>query len=143
MMRYIRAFFTALRMTIQGERVILPYKRLRDWLTEAEKHSAAALKAVQTADQIKVKVDGREQDAQTILKAVHYHVVEEYPYLLDNLTEHSITAIYANNMNDQYAIARLTEDATFSQAAARQAIEQLNQHLHAIPPSNDLAGPAT
>ena len=143
MMRYIRAFFTALRMTIRGEKVILPYKRLHDWLTEAEKHSAAALEAVEAADQITVKVDGREQDVQTILKAVHYHVAEEYPYLLDNLTEHSITAIYASNMNDQYALARLTEDATLSQAATQQVIERLNQHLHNIPPSNDLAGPAT
>jgi len=111
-------------------------------MEQAEQLSGRAIQTVQTAgisDGV-LKIEGREMTTLTILKAVAYHNKEEYPYLLHNLTEHSLTAIYASNMNDQFHVMRLRDSAVVADAseAVQQAIAALSDHLNNIPPSNSL-----
>jgi hypothetical protein len=147
MMRYIRAFFQALAMTLRGETPPpRPYARLHAWIEEGETHVKAVYTAAKEAgyDAAKrkatnLKLDGRDTTMETILNVVAFHMREEYPHLLTNLTDHSITAIYAANMNDQYNIARLSTHDTLQNAPDLQArIAALSAHLNDIPPSNEL-----
>jgi hypothetical protein len=146
MQRYIRAFWVALKMTLRGETVQLPYQRLRDWIAEGE----PLIKAIESAaeqdgfireqrEQHQLKLDGRNTSVSTVLDAVRHHLLEEYPFLLNNLTDHSITAIYASNMNDQYFVARLRDDTILQQYVAfHAAIIRLSEHLNNIPPSTEI-----
>jgi len=143
MMRYIRAVIKALRLTIQGEQ--LPYQPLLEWLDQGQKLSQAAISAAENAGfdktsraQITIKADGREQSMEVILKAVQYHLGQEYPYLLQNLTEHSITAIYASNMNDQHLMRQLREVEAVQGSPMAPAVIALSDHLNNIPPSTSL-----
>lgn len=145
-MRYIRAFFIALRMTLRGEKPQPPpYQALIDWL-EA---TPALVKAVYAAaDQhgmdkatrqaVQIKVDGREQPIQTLLAGVEYHARQEYPYLLQNPTSHSLVAIYASNMNDQYGVLRLKDHPRIAGTPLEQPVTRLATHLEGIPPSDSL-----
>ncbi|MDX1992345.1 MAG: hypothetical protein SF029_08150 [bacterium] len=149
MLRYVRAFFTALGMTLRGERVPpSPFAPLMMWMDTTAKLTHAVYTAAEqdgldkaARDKLRLKVDGRDMSMQTMLAGVEHHVRQEYPYMLKNLTEHSLTGIYASNMNDQYRLMRL-RDADFleDKAAAREAVARLSEHLNAIPPSNSLEG---
>ncbi len=145
MLRYIRAFFIALKMTLRGEKIQpSPYAPLIAWM----ERGAVLLTAVYAAadkngldktarQKMTLKLEGRDLSLQTALAGVEHHLRQEYPYLLKNLTEHSITGIYASNLNDQFRIMRL-RDADFlaNQPSLREAVSQLSEHLNAIPPSN-------
>jgi hypothetical protein len=145
MMRYIRAFWQALQMTLRGETLESPqerrYPRLFDWLTQTRKQLAEVNRQAQqhNYDQaaLTVHVDGRDMSMETILGGVRYHLYEEYPYLLANLTEHSITAIYASNLNDRYWVMTLAQVETLP-PPLQDAVSALSTQLDAIPPSNKL-----
>ncbi|NJL56985.1 hypothetical protein HC928_18910, partial [bacterium] len=72
---------------------------------------------------------------QTVLAAVAYHVDTEYPHLLHDPAQHSLTAIYASNLNDQYAVARLRDLEDVRGTALAAALQRLDEHLSAIPPA--------
>jgi hypothetical protein len=140
-----RLFFKAIRMTLRGERVTRPYGKLIDWIEEAASLSDALLTIADDTgitqaerEKILLKIDGRNQSAQTILAGVHYHANQEFQYMLSNPTEHTITAIYATNMNDRYAVQRLIEADALHDPRVRSALGKLSDHLQAIPPSNAL-----
>jgi len=152
MMRYIRAFFTALKLTLSGEApATLAYQPLIDWLETTHQHAETVL---EVADEngfdankrkaLTIMADGREQSMETIIKAVAYHTGEEYPYMLKHMTEHTITAIYASNMNDQYLVLRLAEKVQTDDALAPiyKAIRALQDQLNTIPPSTSLTTPS-
>jgi len=143
MLRYLRAIMTAIKLTIEGKQV--PYQPLLEWIDTGHQLAETTLK---TADaigfdktkrqQTLIKIDGREQSMEITLTAVKYHLGQEYPYLLQNMTEHTITAIYASNMNDQHALNQLRELASIDDDTLKAAINQLSDHLNSIPPSNSL-----
>ena len=149
MLRFIRALSVALKMTLRGETPPPPpFEALRDWIDQGQQLAEAALAAadergldVEKRKAITVIVDGRDHSLETILQAVHYHLTTEYPYLLQHLTRHSVTAIYASNMNDQYAVDRISTVAALNEHAEGGSITALRNHLHAIPPSNTLNTP--
>lgn len=146
MMRTIRAFTKALQMTLRGETVPPhPHARLHDWIAEGERRASIVIRVADKAGfdvakrkAVTLKIDGRTTNANTLLEAVAFHLREEYPYLLKNFTEHSITAIYASNANDQYAIARLSEHDAPVEPAVTRALADLRAHLDAIPPGSEL-----
>jgi hypothetical protein len=143
-LRYIRAFFLALIMTLRGQKAA-PSSRhpaLSQWIVEAAALTESALAAAhdrgmdKTArEAVTMRIEGRTVSMETILSAVKYHTTQEYSYLLRNeVMQHSLTAIYATNMNDQYLVRRLhshlqqTGDAPLSQSVAKLA-----HHLESIP----------
>lgn len=138
MFRYVRAFWRVLKATVTGQEAI-PHLSLRFWVEPIPNLVDAVHEAADQAnvnqEMVMVRVDGRDQSMQTILDAVTYHARHEYPYVLRHLTEQSVTAIYASNMNDQYAVSRLNEHPSLDHPALKMAVGELNQHLQAIPPS--------
>lgn len=146
MIRYLRAFWVALMMTLRGQTPGRSHQRLWEWIEGAVPLTQAVNVVAEKNNltkaqrqQITLKLDGRETSMQTILSAIKHHLTEEYPYLLMNLTEHSITAIYASNMNDQYFMTRLKDtDALQQYPAVQQALNQLSDHLNSIPPSTEI-----
>ncbi len=148
MWRYIRAFFKALRMTLRGETPLTPaqeqYPRLFPWLEAAQDRIQQVYQAadqagygVQHRQQAQVTIDGRQSSTETLLGAVKHHLLEEYPYMLRHLTDHTLTGIYASNLNDRYWLAQLL-DQTEPPPAVQASIQALTQHLEAIPPSDRL-----
>lgn len=148
MLRYMRALWVALRLTLRGQSPPpRPYARLRAWIDQTPALVAAIYAAADRNGLDKnarkvllLKLDGRDMTVQTVLAAVEHHARQEYPYLLRHLTDHSITAIYASNLDDQYRVSRLRDSQLLPAGAARDALARLSAHLSAIPPSNDSKG---
>lgn len=144
-MQNIKLMWRALILTLRGEKVRRPYGKLTDWI---ERGAVLANEAIKQANadgldaparqKLTAKIDGREQSLETVLEAIRYHADTEYPYMMEHPAEHTITAIYATNMNDQYALARLLEAHRIKPAATDRALRALDAHLQAMPPSNDL-----
>jgi hypothetical protein len=143
--RYFRAFWGALRMTLRGETPPpVRYPGLRSWI-DTSLHLVEDV--IQAADgngftpakrqEIVFTADGRRISMNTVLTSLKYHVTEEYPYLLRNLTEHSQLAIYSSNLNDEYRLTKLAEHLreTHPESSSQlmQKIEILRIHLNTIP----------
>lgn len=152
MMRYIRAFFTALAMTLRGEKPRSAgerrYPALADWLRGGQAQVAAVYTALDAAgldaaarQQVAVRVDGRATHADALLGAVRHHLDAEYPHLLRDLTAYSVTGIYATNLNDQYWLDEILKQADLPPGVA-DALRTLHAHLAGIPPSSTLEAEA-
>lgn len=146
MIRYIRAFFIALRMTVRGEKPIpARHAAMNTWMQETVRLIDVIQKAadvrgipVETRKALKVRVDGRDVSVDAVLGGVRYHAAEEYPYLLMNETEHSLTAVQASNYNDVYRMMRLMEINEL--AVIREVINTLTEHLKQMPPGTSSRG---
>jgi hypothetical protein len=140
-MRYIRTFFTALRMTMRGESVpISPYAPLVAWIQQADKlvkdvYPVLNQNGVGESERqkITVRIDSRNMSVKTILATIQHHTSTEYLYMLQNLSAHSVTAIYASNLNDRYFVARLKEVSELKHPSIEAALSHLGNHLDAIP----------
>lgn len=139
MIRYLRAFVVALGMTLRGQRPPPPTP-LEAWMTQTEALVDAVCKAADQAGLVtaqrkvlKLRIEGRDVSLDAVLGGVKFHVTQEYRYLLRHPTEHSLTAIYASNLNDQFRVARFS--ALVTAPGVQAALEALTRHLEAIPPS--------
>lgn len=145
MLRYVANVFKAMRMTLRGEAVDRPYGPLLDWMENTPPLVDDALTIAEENGMDEagrksfiVRADGRDQSMHTILETVKFHATQEYPYMFKNMSEHVITAIYASNLNDSYAVERLAASDSAMHNNLRQAISRLGNHLKAIPPSTDM-----
>lgn len=136
-MQNIGLFFKAIWLTLKGERPPQsPHQSLKDWISTGIPLAEAALQSVN--HNFTIKVDGRNQSIQTILKGVVYHLSQEYPYLLQHLTEHSLLAIRASNLNDQYAIKKLMESSEIVPFETLiKNLDSLRNHLFSIPEADN------
>lgn len=144
--RYIYAFFTALKLTLRGE-AIQPaeqrYPQLTRWVQEGEARAKAALSAADAAglskeqrQTITLHLDMRDISMDVILESVRHNMTMEYPLLLDTHYDHTITTLYALNMNDQYRVGQLMQaDAIAEYDSVQRAVGWLHEHLLAIPSS--------
>jgi hypothetical protein len=85
--------------------------------------------------QFRLTIDRRPIAMETILQAVCYHLVQEYPHVLRHDPLHGLTAVYSSNLNDQYRVTRLAEAVT--EPAVRAALEGLSTTLARIPQQNN------
>lgn len=150
--KYIRAFFTALIMTLRGQTPptsASKYPELDAWIRQGGEIVEQALRITNVAGlnqearlAIRLTIEGRETSMEAILGGVRFHLVQEYHYLLQNETNHSLTAIYANNLNDQFRLVRLNEALKAeSQPKYTEIINELvllEKHLESIPASNTI-----
>lgn len=151
--KVIRAFFTALVMTLRGQSPpprptpASKYPALDAWIRQGIEIAEQAIRLSNSAgvDQtarraIRLTIEGRETSMEAILGGIRFHLVQEYYYLLQNETSHSLTAIYASNLNDQFRLARLREALKLhNQPKYTEIINELvllEKHLESIPPSN-------
>lgn len=151
--KVIRAFFTALVMTLRGQSPpprptpASKYPALYAWIRQGAEMAERSLVVTNKSgvDQtarlaIRLTIEGRETSMEAILGGIRFHLVQEYYYLLQNETSHSLTAIYASNLNDQFRLARLSEALKpEDQPKYTEIINELvvlKKHLESIPPSN-------
>jgi hypothetical protein len=132
-MRYVRAFFTALKRTLAGD--IPRPSPLAGWMAEALRQLDALekLAAQQNLDprQVQVAVDRRPMPMATMLAIARFHLTDEYPIMLRHQTHDSLNYIYATNLDDHFRLMRL--EAIVEHPPLRDAIIRLCQHLEAIP----------
>ena len=142
-MRYLRAFGSAIKLTLRGERPVLsPQMRLSQWMKLSAELVDAALAAADAAGldlesrrKRTFTAEGRRTNMETILTTVRFHALEEFPDLLSNFSQTSITAIYATNVNDRFLISKLFD--TLEAGALREAVGSIASHLESIPPIQD------
>jgi hypothetical protein len=142
----IKLLWRAWTMTLRGEQPSRPYGKLLDWIAITETLSQAALQQADAHGMdatvrkgITAKIDGRVQSLETVLTTVLYHAQTEFRYLLKDPAEHTLTAIYATNLNDSYAVAKFVNDAAIPSLPMREALQALATHLAEIPSSNNLS----
>lgn len=138
--RYMQALAAAVRMTLRGEKPVpSPQSQLSDWMKRSISLTDAAFAAAGAAGldhesrrKHTFTAEGRRTNMETILSSVRFHASEEFPHLLSNYSQTSITAIYATNVNDRFLISKLFD--TLEAGALREAIGKILSHLEAIPP---------
>lgn len=130
-------------MTIRGETpptIENQYPVLVRWIQRAEQLSDTARQTLKSEgvdlDQT-VIIEGRSMRLSVILEGTQHHLQSEYPYMLRHPTTHTITGIYALNLNDQYWMQQVVESDLLPEAS-QQAVEAFATHLSKIPPSNQL-----
>lgn len=143
-MRYLRAFFLALKMTLRGQTLPAPPQSpIAVWTAQTPALIDAVYIAAnaQGLDQdarrkIILHIDSRDINVETTLAAIKHHAITEYPYLLRHPNEHSFTAICATNHNDRYLALRLRQADSLQAPPLQAALKQLESHLEAIPTSS-------
>ena len=144
-MRYLRAFFTALSLTLQGKSIESPisrYPNLQAWVIEGQRlikvaYAAAEAEGMNQASRkaLQLRLDGRSWSMELVLSSVQFHMLTEYPSLLKSYTEHTLTTFYALNLDDQYRVAQLaTQDLPLP---VQTAVQTLASHLQNIPSSKN------
>lgn len=132
-MRYVRAFFKALLLTLRGKAIdIKPrYPRLQAWLEQAIDHLDQVFLEAETRginqaqrEAITFKLDGRSWSLELILQAVRFHLDSEYPSLMNSHAEHHLTTFYALHFDDRYRVSALLQSDTIP--------EELHSRLRAF-----------
>ncbi|MCA9912662.1 MAG: hypothetical protein KC496_04920 [Anaerolineae bacterium] len=145
MMRYLRAFFKALQLTIQGKQfqpVDVQYPSLTQWIHEGRQLVNEAYKLAESngwseekRQSLRLTLDRRDISMEVILGSVRHNLTMEYPKLLESRMQYNLTALYALNMNDQYRVAQLAQEEELPKNML-QSVQALADHLAQIPPSN-------
>lgn len=136
-LRYARAFFKALALTLRGQKppsleAEARYAGLRQWSRETVDKLNAVNRAVQQhgveTGTIVKHIEGRDVSLEHALSVIHFHATREYPHLIRSGDRHTNTAIHALNMNDQYLIQQMSEHKALPEAVQR-ALGALTDHL--------------
>ncbi len=145
MMRYVRAFFKTVQLTIQGKQiqpVDVEYPSLTQWIQEGRQLVNDTFKQAEINGWSEAKrksllltLDRRDTSMEVILGAVRHNLTLEYPKLLESRMQYNLTALYALNMNDQYRVATLAQAGNLPEPLTH-SIQMLANHLAKIPPSN-------
>lgn len=146
MLRYLQAFKRTIGLLLRGEQPHILHPKLWAWIDEGQTQVDAVYKL---ADRVgiseaqrktmTIKFEGRATSLHVLLGGINYHLHEDYPFVLRHYTQHSVTAIYANNMNDQYLIQKISEEALIKKhPPLYDALIQLKAHLDNIPPSTEV-----
>ncbi len=140
--RMMRAFVRALRLTLRGEPA--PIAALRasqpafsDWalrvIAACDAVDRAAHAARLSTDALIIHADGRDHTMTVILKGVRFHVSEEYPYMLRGGDRFAPLAVNASNLNDRFLVSRLRQHAP---DALGVPLDTLSAALEALPSLN-------
>lgn len=145
-MRYIRAFFQALRLTLKGETIDPArdrYPNLHLWLDEARERLATVYRVADAAnldhaarEKIILKLDGRDWSMELVLSSVKFHLDTEFPSLLQTTMEHNLTTLYALHLDDKYRVTQLAQSDDLP-TEIRPVVQKFADHFANIPPSTD------
>jgi hypothetical protein len=143
-LRYIRAFWLALKMTLRGETIQpRPKSPLALWVGEAGRLIEAVYAAAdaqglnrEARQQLVMRIDKRDLTVETALTGIRHHVMTEYPYLLRNRTSYTVAAIHATNLNDRYLVQRIAELEALPTGQFQESLGRLKKHLETIPGEN-------
>lgn len=142
--RYVRAFITALRLTLRGEQTPAQqasarYPLLLGWCAETVRRVDAFQAAcdrdgfdAQSRAAAVRHLDGRDMNLQTVLNTLRFHVAREYPHLLAHEGKYALLAVQATHLNDRFYLTGFL-DADALSGAAVQGLNDLIDHLNAMP----------
>jgi hypothetical protein len=140
-LRYIRAFFRALILTLRGQKPPTVeaeerYASLLAWCKETMARLDSANAAIdQNSVETKLVVmhiEGRDVSLEHALSVVRYHAAREYPHLIRSGDHQTLTAIHALNLNDRFLITRLSEYEGLP-TSVKTALDSLGEQLANIP----------
>lgn len=138
--RLLRAFMTALRMTLRGQKPPeSPRTVLEQWMKQTLVLTASTLAIAeangldaQARRQRTLTAEGRRTNMDTILASVAFHAAQEFPHLLTNTAQNALGAVYSTNLNDRFLVSRLFD--ALESGDVREAVGRLVSHLESIPP---------
>lgn len=138
--RYVQALVAAVKLTLRGEKPVPSAQSLlSDWMKRSAALADAALAAAdaeglnqEARRKRTLTAEGRRTNMETIIAAVRFHASEEFPHLLSNFSQTSVSAIYATNVNDRFLISKLFD--TLEAGIMREAVGKIASHLESIPP---------
>jgi len=138
MLRYLRAFIQALRLTLRGQSLTpAHYQPLEAWigtgLTKLKRAEQVAAAERVDMSALRLKLDGRPTSLEISLKMLRHNLTEEYPRLIRLDDPHSMTVVQSSNLNDQYRISQFAESDVISSTALRRVLAELNDHLLNLP----------
>lgn len=146
MLKYARAFVKTVQLMAKGEGIQespVRYPKLQAWIDEGLRLVNAAIAVADQYGMDKIAretytipIRKRPMSMEVILTASQHNLGMEYPMLIQANLEHSLTTLYALNLDDQFRVTQLLESELPAPICA--AIKKLAEHLVAIPPSNDL-----
>ena len=142
-LRYVRAFFRALILTLRGQKppsleAEEQHADLLVWCRETVAHVDATNAAIAgngtNAQSVTMHIEGRDVTLKHTLDVLRYHTAREYPHLIRSRERHAMLAIQALNLNDRFLVLRLSEYEGLP-ASVKTAIDSLAGHLNEIPQS--------
>lgn len=140
-MRYIRAFFRALILTLRGQKppsleAEERHASLLEWCRETLARLDAASAVIDSnganAQSVTMHIEGRDVSLKHTLDVLRYHTTREYPHLIRSGDRHTVIAIQALNVNDRFLIMRLSEYEGLP-VPLKTALDSLAEHLTNIP----------
>ena len=140
-MRYIRAFFQALLLTLRGQKppsleAEEQHEDLLAWCRETVTRVDVATAAIAAngtnAQSLTMHIEGRDVTLKHTLDVLRYHAAREYPHLIRSQARHAILAIQALNLNDRFLVLRLIEYEGLPEVV-KAAMDSLAEHLNEVP----------
>ncbi|MCA9882316.1 MAG: hypothetical protein KC708_05080 [Anaerolineae bacterium] len=141
--RYVRAFFKALSMTLQGKAfqpADLAYPELHAWIAEGRELLARTIAVAEkngfddsAQETTTMTIDHRPMSMRTVLRAVQHNLETEYPMLLASRIDGSLLTMQSINMNDYFRVGRLLEHDAIAETPLVPAVRHLHKHLSNLP----------
>ena len=80
------------------------------------------------AKNVVMHIEGRDVSLADALSVVRYHTSREYPHLIRSGDPHTVMAIQATNLNDQFLIMRISKYEGLP-AETKAGLESLSEQL--------------
>lgn len=141
MMRTLRAFFLALKMTLRGQSPRpAHFAPLETWMAAVDSQLTLVLAAAEAQgldknrrQALQLKLDGRMTSLEQSLQMLRHNLQNEYPRLIRLNDAYSMMVVQSLNMNDQYRVSRFLEAQLIESTALRQALAGLRERLLDLP----------
>ncbi len=142
MIRFLRALWRALLMTLRGETLTPPhFQPLETWIAESLKrlHQVYTVAEAQHFDlarreNLQLKLDGHPTSLEQTLQMLRHNLVNEYPRLIRLDDPHSMLVIQSSNLNDQYRLGQFLATGAITSPALHKALAHLKAHISQLPP---------
>lgn len=140
MIRYLRAFWIALKITLTGQAVLpnSPRPTLSAWVLAGLKHLDTLDSALSPQQrEIRLRIDGRDTRLDVLLRAMRHAWQTEYPYLIHHVTKNNLAVIEAAHFNHAYWVEKMLAAPALQNTPVIDQLQQLSKHLSLIPLRDD------
>lgn len=138
MIKFLRAFWQALRLTLRGE-TLTPthFQPLEIWIEGGLGKLTTVFETAEAdavdLDALQIRIDGRMTSLERTLQMVRHNLVNEYPRLIRLDDPYSMMVVQSSNMNDQYRVSQFLAADVIQSEALKRALADLDAHLLALP----------
>ena len=138
MIKFLRAFWQALRLTLRGE-TLTPthFHPLEIWIEAGLGKLTAVFETAEAdavdLDALQLRIDGRMTSLERTLQMARHNLVNEYPRLIRLDDPYSMMVVQSSNMNDQYRVSQFLAADVIQSEALKRALADLDTHLLTLP----------